>query len=54
VTRVLPTAGGRLVFSRLRQPLQPLPAQPPDAEEPPRTGRGALRVVRDTGAHEGP
>ena len=54
VTRVLPTAGGRLVFSRLRQPPQPLPASEPEAEHQPRVQRAALRVVRDTSAREGP
>ncbi len=50
VTRVLPTAGGRIVFSRLKQPL-------PDAEglEDPPAGIPALRVVPDRrpDRHEG-
>jgi uncharacterized protein YacL len=49
VTRILPTAGGRLVFSRLRQPvpLRTETEQPPDDEPSPST-RDRLRVVRDS------
>jgi uncharacterized protein YacL len=47
VTRILPTAGGRLAFGRLRQPvpLQETQGQPP-------ASRGGLRVVREPAAHE--
>ena len=49
VTRVLPTAGGRLIFSRLRQPPA---ARDPDEGERPAAEAARLRVVRDTAVNE--
>jgi uncharacterized protein YacL len=49
VTRILPTAGGRLAFGRLRQP----GTTDPEAEAPRHPSRGSLRVVRDTVPHDG-
>jgi uncharacterized protein YacL len=48
VTRILPTAGGRLVFSRLK-----VSGPVGEGDELPPNGRRALRVVRDEAMHEG-
>jgi uncharacterized protein YacL len=52
VTRILPTAGGRIVFARLKQPAV---AEPPAAvsdDKLARPTRGGLRVVRDPAVRE--
>ena len=49
VTRVLPTAGGRLVFCRLRQPVPLRPEGDGTSNgEPAPSTRDRLRVVRDS------